>query len=347
MTNMALRSPNEAAKHTTLLASLLLDLFEKITDNKPRSNKAWTSHVDGALTLVKLRGFEQFQTASEFHVLIRLVNHYIASSVTSAVLVPSELLAVRDYVADNMNYEEHTLQVSNLTVEYAKLRSEFRSSALSNDQYVKASKELDLKLEALDLNMPPAWHYTTTLVDHKSDRIFDLHFDSYPHRNICYARNFLRVGRILLNETLIDGYLGSPEGDIYWGLIGGAYDNIDTLAGEICAAAPQYIDCDGPARKRLPVSESLELRDHGPGGARHFHTLHHQAECYSLIWPLYAAGRSKAGPDVRPWVIKQLHYIGSHFNIRNAEIVAHILEGETDVCPWDVYAMLGSYAFNA
>jgi hypothetical protein len=347
MTNKALRSPNEASRDTTLLASLLLDLFEKITGNRPRSNKAWTSHVEGALALVKLRGFEQFQTPSEFHVLIRLINHYIASSVTSAVLVPQQLLAVRDYVAENLNYEEHTLRVSDLTIEFAKLRSEFRSGTLSNDEYATASKELDLKLEALDLDMPKAWHYSTTRVDYRSDRVFDLHFDSYPHRNICYARNFLRVGRILLNETLIDSYLGSPEGEKYRELMAAAYDNIDVLAGKICASATQYTDCDGPARQKLSSPGSSEFGDHEQKRAGHSHSLHHQAECYSLIWPLYAAGRSKAGPDVRPWVIKQLHYMGSHFNIRNAEVVAQILEGETDACPWDVYAMLGSYAFNA
>jgi len=148
MTNKALKSPKEATKDTTLLAALFLDLFEKITDNKSRSSKAWISHVDGALALVKLRGFEQFQTTSEFHVLVRLINHYIASSVTSAILVPLQLLAVRHYVAENLNYEEHTLRVSDLTVEYAKIRSEFRSGTLSNDEYVTASKELDLKFEA-------------------------------------------------------------------------------------------------------------------------------------------------------------------------------------------------------
>jgi hypothetical protein len=46
-------------------------------------------------------------------------------------------------------------------------------------------------------------------------------------------------------------------------------------------------------------------------------------------------------------VIKKLRYMGSHFNIGNAEAVAQTLEGQTDACPWDMYAMLGSYAFNA
>lgn len=346
MTNNALKSPNEINTDTTLLSSLLLDLFEKITFTKPRSSESWTTHVNGALALVKLRGLKQFQTPSEFHVLVRLINHYIASCVTNAEIVPLELLAVRDYVANNLNYEEHTLHVSELTVEFAKLRNGHRTGSLSNDEYVRASKGLDLKLEALDLTMPPAWRYSRSLVDDKSERMFDFHFDSYPHRNICYARNFIRVGRILLNEALIEGYLASPEGEKYWTLMERAYENIDTMASEICASLPQYSDCDGAARDRLPTSERSDL-GHDVKELGHTHTLHHQAECYSLIWPLYAAGRSKAGPEVRPWVIKQLHYIGSHFCIRNAEIVAHILEGDEDVCTWDIYAVLGSYSFNA
>ena len=44
---------------------------------------------------------------------------------------------------------------------------------------------------------------------------------------------------------------------------------------------------------------------------------------------------------------KQLHYIGSHFYIRKAEVVAEILEHETDVGFWEVYAILGSYALTA
>ena len=355
MINKILKSLKEATKDTTLLAALLLDLFEKITDSEPRNNKSWTSHVNGALALVRLRGLEQFQDPSEFRVLVRLNNHYIISCVASGSLVPDELIAIRAYVEKHLKVQDHTLQLSDLMVHYAKLRSEFRRGILSNDEYIRVFMELDVKLQAQDLDMPLSWQYSTTLLDHKSDRTFDLHFDSYPDRNKCQARNVLRVVRILLNESLIKHYLASPKGDKYLALIRVARDNIETLAGEICACVPQYVDCDGAARQRLPTSEKSEppdqtpdyILDPGPGGAGHSHTPYHQADCYTLIFPLYTAGRSKAVPNVRPWVIKQLHYIGSHFYIRNAEVVAQILERETDICPWEVYAMLGSYAFTS
>jgi hypothetical protein len=394
MTNKALKSPEQATKDTTLVVSLLLDLFgknyfafnstilgprnifrepsgsryikhaseassnlrtEKITDSKPLNNKPWVSHVNGALALVRLRGLEDFHDPVEFHVLIRLINHYTASCIASASLVPDELIAIRDYVANDLYIQDHTLKLSDLMVRYAKLRHDTRSGILSSDECIRESMGLDLELQALDLEMPLSWQYSTTLMYYKSDRALDFHYDSYPHRNICHARNFIRIGRILLNESLIDHYLALPAREKYSPLIDVAYSNIDTLAREICACVPQYADCDGSAQEILPTSEKSKFLDLAPGGilnrgsgrGGHSHTLHHQADCYSLIFPLYAAGRSKAGPDVRPWVIKQLHYIGSHFYIRNAEVVAQILEQETDVCPWDVFSLLGAYAYNA
>jgi hypothetical protein len=132
-------------------------------------------------------------------------------------------------------------------------------------------------------------------------------------------------------------------------LIEEAQDNIEALADDICASVPQYVDCDGPARRWLSTSETSETSespDYCPLGAGHPHTPDHQLFCYSLIFPLYVVGRSKTIPHFRTWVIKQLHYISSHFYIRNAEIVAQILEEETDLKHWEVYALIGSYAFG-
>ena len=94
MTNKAVKSPKEAAKDTTLLASLLLDLFEKITNSEPRNKNLWRSHVDGALALVNLRGLERFQDPVEFQVLERLSTNYLVSCVASGSSVPNELITI-------------------------------------------------------------------------------------------------------------------------------------------------------------------------------------------------------------------------------------------------------------
>ncbi len=57
LTKKALQS-SETTNNSTLLSSLVLDLFEKITNNEPRHQ--WNAHIGGALTLVGIRGLEQF-----------------------------------------------------------------------------------------------------------------------------------------------------------------------------------------------------------------------------------------------------------------------------------------------
>jgi hypothetical protein len=352
--NKTLKTSKGATKHTILMASLLLDLFEKITESAPR-NQSWNSHVNGALTLVRLRGLEQFQDHSDVRVLERLSQNFMISCVASGSPVPEDLNTVRAFVVDRAHLlQDPKWQMFDTMVEYSRLNSEIRQGILSNDEIIGAAMALNKRFQAHEFDMPPSWQYSTTYLDHKSDRVFGLHYDSYPGRSVSQPRNGLRYLRILINECLIEHYLASLKSNKYRALIEEAQDNIEALADDICASVPQYVDCDGPARRWLSTSEesrspdqSLDPSpDHRPLGAGHPHTPDHQLFCYTLIFPLYVVGRSKTIPHFRTWVIKQLHYISSHFYIRNAEIVAQILEQETDLKPWEVYALIGSYAFG-
>ena len=344
MTNKSLKSSKEQIKNTTLMASLLLDLYEKITDTETRNN-SWASHVNGALALVTLRGLDQFQDDSEFNMLVRLYTHYIVSCVASNSPVPHNLNAIEAYIGKRLSVKDPMLRLSNLMVQYANLRGDVRKGILSNDECIELSMELDGQIRALDCELPEYWQYSTMFLDQKSERAFDLHFHFYSNPMICQARNVFRILRVILNQSLIQYVLVSPTSHRDQALTRFARNNIQTLAGEICASVPQYMDCDGAARHRLPASEKSDFgMDHIlPRG--HSHTPNHRLDCYALIFPLYVAARSNAVPETRPWIIKNLHYMSTHFHVRNAELVARILEQETDVDPWEIYAMLGSYAF--
>lgn len=89
MTNKALESPEVVARNTTLLTSLLLDLFEKITNSESRHSKSWTGHAAGALALVKLRGLDQFQDPAALRVLVRLSTNFLIGCVARRAGCPS------------------------------------------------------------------------------------------------------------------------------------------------------------------------------------------------------------------------------------------------------------------
>lgn len=331
-----LKSPKEAIKESTLMTSLLLDLFEKITERTPRNNQSWSSHVDGALALVQLRGLEQFQKPSELEILVRLSGNYLASSIASGSAIPDGFNAIQAHINHNLDFRDPKLQLSDMMFEYANVCNEVRKGILSDIELISASAELDDRIKGLDLKLPSRWQYSTIFLEHKSERSFDLYFDFYSVPRVCQARNVLRVLRVLLNRTVVERCSALSANDRPLTLVAIARENIETLAREICASVPQYVDCDDVARQRLTTS-----------GAGHYHTYNHKLDVYTLIFPLYVGGSSMGSSDLRQWVIKQLHYIGSHFHIRNAEVVAQILERETDSNPWEIYAMLGSYAFQA
>ena len=123
MTNKILKSSKKQTKNTTLMASLLLDLFEKITDTETRNN-SWSSHVNGALALVSLRGLDQFQDESDFNMLVRLYTHYIVSCVASDFPVPNNLNPIEVHIGNRLSDKDPMLRLSNLMVQYANLRCE-------------------------------------------------------------------------------------------------------------------------------------------------------------------------------------------------------------------------------
>lgn len=350
MTNKALQDPETAKKDSTLLASLLLDLFEKFTNNEPRQNESWSWHVKGALALISLRGFEQFRGPSALRVLMRLSTNFLISCVATASPVPRELIAIRLHVQKCLKLADPKWRLSDLMVHYANLKSNIRSAQFSVDACLSMAVELDEELETLAITMPFFWQYTTTNVDQRSKRIYNGRFDTYPlDRHITQTWNVLRLVRILLNETIMEyclGITGYLSSQTCAPLVIVANSNIETLASEICASVPQYIDCLGPAQSRQAAPEKSAVNN--ILSAVHQHSPSHLLDCYTLIFPLFVAGQSKRSPaSLKVWVIKQLHFMGSHFGIRNAELVGQVLEQGRVVDPWAVYAMLGSYAFGA
>lgn len=94
--NKALQCPATAIKDVTLLSALLLDLYEKMTNHDPYGTGAWTSHVKGAMTLVKMRGDAQFKDPVGLRMIIRFSTSLIISCNASYSRVPPEMVHFRE-----------------------------------------------------------------------------------------------------------------------------------------------------------------------------------------------------------------------------------------------------------
>ncbi|KAL2065605.1 hypothetical protein VTL71DRAFT_3275 [Oculimacula yallundae] len=343
MTTRALQCAEIAAKSTTILSTLLLDMVEKITNLKHRRSDSWMSHISGALALVTLEGLDHYRESDSLRVLGRLSTNLIISCIAGERPVPEHLIVLRKHVVAQLNASDSKTKLTELMIEYGTLRARVRSGWLSVAECLHETLELDAKLLALSVNMPCEWRYETMVFQERSDRVFCGRVDIYSGRLVTQTWNVLRLVRILLNTSIIEySFKHHISTDSLLLLIEVANGNITSLVYEISASVPQYLDCLGPGRSASSTT-NIHACSSGTG-----HSPSHTLDCYTTIFPIFVAAYSQEpNSSVRSWYIQQLRYMSNHFAIRNAGYVAQILEQDVKVDPWAVYAGLGSYAFAA
>ena len=332
--NRALKSAESSTSDSTLLAVLLLDLFEKITNNNPRSIGSWMSHINGALALVEMRKAPILQDNTGLRLSARLTTNLLISCVSANSPVPPALVKLRSDLEPFINKEDPKWQVSGLVVKYANLKGATQDGCLSSSHVIARATALDLEFMSLAKRMPSTWLYNTAYVEKASERVFEKRYDIYPDHFVTQGWNVLRVMRMLLND-IIRTYRDSEYTKSFVNLTSChkssiATSCIDETAKEICFTAPQFIGFETTTLRSKAYCTTQRLR------------------CYTLLFPLYVAGLyASSTTQIKPWIVKQLRFMSNEIGISNAKIVAEILERGGGTCPWDVYAVLGSYAFAA
>ncbi|KAI4191901.1 MAG: hypothetical protein LQ346_004569 [Caloplaca aetnensis] len=329
--NAALQSLANASSDSTLLAVLLLDLFEKFM-GEPRSTTAWMSHVHGALALIKLRGRSQLHDYIGLRLSARLSMNLLISCVAASTRVPAALLDLRSDLENFLDKNDPKWQVTGLVIQYASHDADIRRSCHWTPGTINSMLRLDEEFRRLAGNMPTSWSFKTISIDEPSGRALEPYFHVYRDHAITQTWNVLRTTRILLNDTMRKHHLNFPHDKGNGSDSEQRYDvveTIDLLAREICASAYQF----------------TQLRDE----SRSMHySAFERARCYTLMFPLYVAAMyASVSTGIRPWVVKQLCFLSETVRIRQAKAVVDILGKGNDPDPWSIYALLGSYAFAA
>ena len=332
--NKALSVPATAVSDSTLLSVLLLDLFEKISNNKPRSTGSWMSHVNGALALVNLRDKTQFQNYTGFRLLVRLTTNLLISCVAANAPVPPALTSLREEMEVFLDKDDPKWRLSGFVIRYSNLRAALQDGRITSQDVIAQLAELDEEITLLVSRVPQGWLYEKVELNGPSKRVFEHHCDVYPDHFVTQTWNVLRVLRIFLLDIIQTYGVDQAMTPLAWGdhrphpeSLG---ELIDSLAKEICATAPQY----------TTFADIGSTSDDEPAIQR--------LRCYTLIFPLYVAGMyASPRTNMRAWIVKEMRLMASSAGIRNANIVADILDRADGTSPWSVYAILGSYAFAA
>lgn len=337
-TNKVLQDPTTLQPTITLEASLLLDLFEKITDPRPTSNMSQRAHVDGALALVGLRGLQNFKDLGGLKALTRLALNSVVISITNRESIPEEIIKIREYTANYTDVSHPKWLLTGITLKITGLLSEITTGILTAEEKVRRCVALERQLEIIDNEAPPRWSYERRYVTkEQEDTTLDGYYDIYNSRMDTQMWNVLRFMRIVLCDEIIESCANAEDKTSQR-----AMETAALVVREVCATVPQMTDCNGPARHKLPTGSNAHL---------HTHTLSHFLDTYILLLGLYAAAWSRGCPErARIWIIGQLDRIAEHFGVKEAATVAAILkmqDRKARTGPWDVYRLIGSYAFAA
>ena len=94
-TNVALRSPTDVTKDSTLFSVILLSTFEMIGGSSPDCFRAWAEHVQGAVALVKLRGRRQLSTDLGRRLFRQVASDMMITCVQNNIRMPACITELR------------------------------------------------------------------------------------------------------------------------------------------------------------------------------------------------------------------------------------------------------------
>ncbi|KAG8528500.1 uncharacterized protein KY384_007418 [Bacidia gigantensis] len=322
--NATLQTAGGATSDSALVSIILLDLFEKITDLRPRSTGSWMMHVNGALAVVKIRGLPQLESKSGLRISSRIFQNSLISCIAANAAIPLGLVELRAHLERFVNPTDPKWLMSGLCVEYANLQSVIQSESLTSAEVARLLVKLDLKFVDLEKYTSSIWDQKPSFPRQQTHLTLEDYCHVYPDHVLTQQRNGTRIIRILLNDLLRKMMPPPPISDLDTNYA--TAGTIDSLAEEICISATQA---------------SL-----GAGGS-HASDID-RIRCFTLIFPLYVAGTfASSTSGVKPLVLKQLSSLSDVMGLQHAAMIADVLRKGRKIDTWSVYALLGSYAFAA
>ena len=304
-TNAALQSPEKAVLDETLAAVMLLSLFETVSHDDQEPSEKWTSHVDGALTLLTCRGPQQFQSPLGRALFMQISNNIRVSCVQNRRRIPAGLLSLTAQASPFLDTANPASRFSAIVEAFTDLRAAVDDGGITEPaSRVRLAQEIDDECLSLALDMPDGWLYDVAYTNTHDIAIFRTEYHIYKTHRIAQMWNTIRMTRLLLNE-MIWGNLATALPNCSW-LRDPPAQIARNMAEEILASLPQFTQFS-------------------PNGSKLYSpTL--ASSCF-LLWPLEVVGTSPLStPPMRAYVINRLRYMGIQMKVRQALGVAEKLE---------------------
>ena len=324
LTNAALRSPSEVRKDSTLLSVMVLSIFEMVAGSNEHSLEAWTEHIDGASTLIKLRGPSQFRTKAGQRLFMQVTTSLMISCVQRTIRIPEHVIELRNFAGQFMNLSVWPAwEVAGVIFEFTNFRAAVRECEIVGPRAViERALEIDRNFISSFADVPESWKYRTLYADQDEDHIWNRRYDVYNDFWTIQIWNGMRTCRILLHEIVRDHLLAASTAitPVFTEQESKEQNTQSTLAmlnmqADILASIPSHL----PKTLGDKTTSLLEA-----------------SRGYLVLWSLYTAGvMDLATQPIKTWVIGRLRTIAWRIGISQATLLADVLEQHRHVAAWD------------
>ncbi|KAF2141546.1 uncharacterized protein K452DRAFT_250230 [Aplosporella prunicola CBS 121167] len=345
-TNGALRDAAVATRDSSLLAVIILGLFESLTGRTKASLQAWEQHIKGASALVSLRGKRQLETAVGRRMFMQITSSLLISCIQRDIPFPAPIKRLMDLASEEGQLErshpfyrlrEIMVQVADFRAEWLNASPSASNTTTPLDPHTTITRALHLDGLILSLiaSLPPSFAYTTHPVFPPAadpDVCPTAAYHTYPGFWLAQLWNSMRCCRLLLHgmlrQALLAGLGGSPpafggeEGVNMARLFAEREGVVQELVRDVLRSVPCHVGYVSARawRERLFAGGVETPLAHLP--------LVRSQGSMMLLWTLFLVGSLDAtGSETKRWVIRALERLGAVMGVGQGGVLGGILRG--------------------
>lgn len=327
--NCALQSRDTAQRDDVLASIMLLSLYEALTLRQTTDTEAWSTHVHGAMSLVALRGREQFRSKLGLELFKQTATGIKLFCIQHCLRIPIQLREMLEFVACHSSPTDVALLQPSITEAFTDLRADIAEGLLSEPDDIIARCEVVLELiEEFFVGLLPCQKYDKVvtgapLVDGRQS----FHLELRDH-HLVQMWNTALMAKLKLNTMIYEQALrvlqqpemshqkatSTPSTKAVRALK--AQEEVTEAAERICATIPQVLLAE--------ISQQVSGRPRATVSMG-----------YSLIWPLFTVGSNPlVTSSTRDYVVSKLEYIASEFKLPQARWAGEMLTGGASDESW-------------
>jgi hypothetical protein len=210
--NIALKSPVEAVADTTLMAVILLGMFETINFSTWQRYSSWAAHVRGAMTLLELRGKDQFAQKLGGLLFVLIRSQILTACMYQNLPVPQAFYETSQNFQSSSIRREWQIRkvaspgsVSEISFRIVNLSAAIQNGHVTDSETILTqASQIDRELLAWKATVSHSWTYgTVDPARPPGDAYFDGKCHVYPKLWVAEIWNNWRALRILVNQIIL------------------------------------------------------------------------------------------------------------------------------------------------